>query len=244
MTDDEQRRLPLLRVAGGIFLSVYKAILYFLSFLGPAILLRHFRALPAAALLALAIAGFGVAGVVFLLLLVVTRRFLIGDFMISGHDTIHTANGKKWFSAAMLTSILDSSSFRSMTGGLSLFAPWYYRGMGAKLPNSVLIGSRALIFDPWFVEMGENVTIGADAIILGHIGYGRELVLGRVVIGEGALIGLRSVIFPDVLIGSHARVAAGAVVMRGTIIPDGETWAGVPARKISSLQAVLPGHRL
>jgi acetyltransferase-like isoleucine patch superfamily enzyme len=53
------------------------------------------------------------------------------------------------------------------------------------------------------------------------------------VIGDGVVVGMRAVIFPDVRIGHYARVAAGAIVVRGTTIPDGETWAGVPARKIS-----------
>ena len=34
--------------------------------------------------------------------------------------------------------------------------------------------------------------------------------------------------------GWMAKQASGAVVVRGTVIPDGETWAGVPARRISS----------
>jgi acetyltransferase-like isoleucine patch superfamily enzyme len=70
-------------------------------------------------------------------------------------------------------------------------------------------------------------------MILGHLGEGKEIVLGRVIIGDGAIVGLRATIFPEVRIGNNARVAAGALVLRGTVIPDGETWGGVPARKIS-----------
>jgi hypothetical protein len=181
----------------------------------------------------MAIVGYGVAGFVFILLLVLTKRLLIGPVQITGRVTIHDPDVQRWFSAAMLTVILDSSPFRSMTLGLSLVAPWYYRGMGAIMPDSVLIGARALIFEPWFLEVGENVNIGADAMILGHLGEGKEIVLGRVIIGDGAIVGLRAIIFPEVRIGNNARVAAGALVLRGTVIPDGETWGGVPARKIS-----------
>lgn len=233
MTLSEKRRLRLLRVVGATVFWLYKSVLYFLSFLGPVLVIDHFRSLPAAALLALMTVGFGIVGSVFLLLLVLTKKFLIGPLQ-TGRETIHTNNGKKWFSAAMLTSIVDNSPFRSMTTGLSLFATWYHRGMGARMPDSVLLGGRTLIFDPWFLEVGENVNIGTDAVILGHLGHGKEIILGRVVIGDGAVVGMRAVIFPDVRIGRFARVAAGAFVVRGTVIPDGETWAGVPARKVAT----------
>lgn len=105
------------------------------------------------------------------------------------------------------------------------------------MPSSVLLGPGTIIFDPYFLEVGENVSIGAGAVILGHIGHGKEFLLGRVTIGEGAIIGVRAIIFPEVSIGSHSVVAAGAVVVRGTVIPDFETWAGIPARKIIKLSA-------
>jgi len=228
------RRLRLLRISGGVVLSAYKGVLYFLSFLGPVLIINHFRSLPVIALLALVILGFGSTGSIFLVLLILTKKLLIGPVYATGVGTIHTKAGKKWFLAAMLTVILDHSPFRSMVSGLSLLASWYYRGMGAKMPNSALVGSRTLIFDPWFLEVGENVNIGAGAMILGHLGHGKEFILGRVVIGDGAIIGMRSVIFPDVHIGSNARVAAGALVVRGTVIPDGETWAGIPARRVKA----------
>ena len=213
--------------------AAYTAVLYFLSFLGPVLVLYHLRSLPAAALLAMAIVGCGVAGTVFLGLLVVSKKLLIGPLEYTGVTTLYTREGKRWFSAAMFTNILVHCPFRSMLCGLSLFAPYYYRGMGAKMPDSVFFGANSRISDPWFLEVGEGVVIGAEAVILGHLGHGDKVILGRVVIGDRAVIGMRAVIFPDVLIGKHARVGAGAIVVRGTVIGDGETWAGIPARKLS-----------
>src|SRR5262245_31477803 len=231
---NEKQRMWLVRFGAATITSTYKALLYFLSFLGPVLVLNYFRWLPILVLLALAIVGFGVAGSIFLLLVVLTKKGLIGSLPITGIQTIETAYARKWFFAAVLVALVEQSPFRSMVTGLSLFAAWYYRGMGAKMPNSVLLGARARMSDPYFVELGENVTIGAEAVILGHLGHGREVILGRVFVGDGAIIGMRSVVLPDVRIGKDARVGAGALVARGTVIPDGETWAGVPARKIST----------
>jgi acetyltransferase-like isoleucine patch superfamily enzyme len=233
MNATDRERLRLLHFAGAALFSLYRGGLYFVSFLGPFLLIKRFWFLPAPALLALMLLGFGVAGFVFLSLLVLTRKLLIASAPATGLTTVLSKNGRRWFSAALTTTCLVHSPFRPMTSGLSLLACWYYRGMGARMPNSVLLGAGSRITDPWFVEVGENAVIGADAVILGHLGHGEQIVLGRVVIGVGVVVGMRAVIFPDVRIGHYARVGAGAVVTRGTTIPDGETWAGIPARKIS-----------
>jgi len=234
MSVSERGHPRLLRFIGAASFSVYKSLLYFLSFLGPVLFIAHFRRLPIPVLLAFAIVGFGFAGSIFLWLIVLTKKLIVGPVPNAGRTNLHTSAGKRWFSAAMSTGALLHSPFRQMTSGLSLFASGYYRGMGAKMPDSVLLGARSRITDPWFLEVGENATIGADAVILGHLGHGEDIILGRVVIGDGAIIGMRAVIFPDVRIGNNARVGAGAIVVRGTTIGDGETWASVPARRISA----------
>ncbi len=227
-----KERPTLVRFASSITLWLYTGCLYFLSFLGPALVIGHYRFLPTAVLLAFAIIGFGVAGSVFLSLLVLSKKLIIGPIENTGRANLDTKDGRRWFSAVMLTTIQINSPFGSLVTGVSFLASWYYRGMGAKMPGSVLVGARTRISDPWFLEVGENVTIGGDSFILGHLGHGEEIILGRIVIGDGAIVGGRAVILPDVRIGNDARIGAGAVVVRGTVIADGETWAGVPARKI------------
>lgn len=77
---------------------------------------------------------------------------------------------------------------------------------------------RTLIYDPWLLEVSDNVTIGTGATIVGHIGDGPNVKLGRVAIEAGAVVGVNAVLFPDVRVGENARVAAGAVVVGGTRI--------------------------
>lgn len=52
-------------------------------------------------------------------------------------------------------------------------------------------------------------------------------------IREGAFIGMKSIILKGVTIGKHSIVGAGSVVTKD--IPDGEIWAGNPARFIKRL---------
>ncbi|MFC7338098.1 acyltransferase [Haloferula chungangensis] len=54
-----------------------------------------------------------------------------------------------------------------------------------------------------------------------------------VVIGDNVWLGCGVVVLPGVNIGDNAVVGAGAVVTKD--VPAGETWAGIPARAISSV---------
>lgn len=60
-------------------------------------------------------------------------------------------------------------------------------------------------------------------------------------IGAFAFIGLSAIILPGVTIGRGAIVGAGAVVTRS--VPDREVWAGNPARKISTSEAIFNKNR-
>ena len=220
-----------IRIVGWCLTSIYEALVYFVSFFPPILVLYHFRALPIPVLCGLALAGYAFAGWVFLLLLVLTKRYLIGS-LPTGNIAVSSKDGQRWFLAVFLMAMVNYSPFRSLLIGLSPLGPMFFRGMGARMPDSTFMGQDTKLRDPWFLEMGEHVSTGGEVLILGHVGHNQDLFLGKVIVGDDVVIGSRSIIFPDVHIGSHARVGAGAVVIRGTRIPDGEVWAGVPARKL------------
>ena len=112
-----------------------------------------------------------------------------------------------------------------------------YRALGAKVNATFLMGGKARILDPWAIEVGPNATIGAYAVVCGHAIEGKTLLVKTVKIGAGATVGVRAVLLPGVEIGEGAIVGAGALVAKDTVIPPGEIWAGVPARKIGVVGA-------
>jgi acetyltransferase-like isoleucine patch superfamily enzyme len=230
----ESTRRPNLHLSGFLVRESLKLALYFLSVVPILLVWNYVRPAHPVVLFLLLAASFYVAGVLFISLVVLAKRAVIGTLETNQVVTIQTSLGKRFFFASMLNAIAIHSPFKTLISGVSPFASCYYRGMGSKMASSVFISGSARISDPWFLEAEENVTIGGDALILGHAGNGREIILGTVFIGAGAIIGARAIILPNVRVGSRARVGAGAVVIRGTVIPDGETWAGVPARKIIS----------
>ncbi|HEX5117372.1 MAG TPA: NeuD/PglB/VioB family sugar acetyltransferase [Pseudonocardiaceae bacterium] len=59
---------------------------------------------------------------------------------------------------------------------------------------------------------------------------GRATLAGGVRIGRGAYVGQGALIRENVVIGDDAVIGMGSVVLSD--VPDGQTWAGVPARKL------------
>lgn len=89
------------------------------------------------------------------------------------------------------------------------------------IEDNVLIGSGVKIWDTDFHEIDYDDRMNKKGNVKS----------APVVIKEGAFIGACSIILKGVTIGKHSVIGAGSIVTRS--IPDGEIWAGNPARKIN-----------
>jgi carbonic anhydrase/acetyltransferase-like protein (isoleucine patch superfamily) len=79
--------------------------------------------------------------------------------------------------------------------------------------------------DPGFpLTVGENVTVGHQAMLHGCT------------VGDGTLIGIRAVVLNGATIGRDCLVGAGAVVTGGKEFPDGSLILGSPARVVRPLR--------
>ena len=79
------------------------------------------------------------------------------------------------------------------------------------------------------IDIGKNVTISYGVYFACH---GRKQGHNKIVIEDGAYVGMRaSIIAPkDITIGSGAIVGAASLVNRS--VPKGEVVAGVPAKPL------------
>ncbi|MFN8207809.1 MAG: gamma carbonic anhydrase family protein [Bacteroidales bacterium] len=98
--------------------------------------------------------------------------------------------------------------------------------------NSIRIGNKVNIQDGSIlhtlyqksvIEIGNNVSIGHHVIIHGAT------------IEDDVLIGMGAIVMDHARIGRHSIIAAGALVLEGTIVEPGSIYGGIPARRIKSV---------
>ncbi len=107
---------------------------------------------------------------------------------------------------------------------------WYNAVLRGDI-NAVEVGERTNVQDgavlhvthECAVRVGNDVTIGHQALVHGCV------------VGDGALIGMGAVVLDNARVGPRSLVAAGAVVLEGFVVPEGMLAAGVPARVIRRL---------
>lgn len=117
----------------------------------------------------------------------------------------------------------------------------------AKGAGKIRIGSRtgisnACLFACESITVGEDVFIGGDVRIYDNdfhwLDAARRIrepgsVTRPVVIKDRAFIGAGSFVLKGVTVGKESIVGAGSVVTKD--VPDGEIWAGNPARFVSKV---------
>ena len=90
-------------------------------------------------------------------------------------------------------------------------------GRGSKVPHVSYLGD---------TDLGADANIGAGTITANFDGTNKN----RTEIGEGAFVGVDTMLVAPVKLGKGARTGAGSVVTKD--VPDGATAVGVPARVI------------
>jgi maltose O-acetyltransferase len=118
---------------------------------------------------------------------------------------------------------------------------------GLQLGSNVWLGD-GVYLDPafsWLIEIGDDVIIALDVVILAHdaaprvqLGYTR---IGRVRIERGVRIGHRALIMPGVTIGERSIVRAYSVVTRD--VPPETMVAGNPAKTLASVPDYVADER-
>jgi len=96
-----------------------------------------------------------------------------------------------------------------------------------KLGNCVNIQDNASIhtlYKKSVAEIGDNVSIGHNAVI-----HGAK-------IENNVLIGIGAIVLDHAVIGENSIIAAGALIKTGTIVEPNSIYAGVPAKKVKNIK--------
>jgi carbonic anhydrase/acetyltransferase-like protein (isoleucine patch superfamily) len=99
-----------------------------------------------------------------------------------------------------------------------------------RIGNKVNVQDGACIhctFQKTSTIIGNNVSIGHNAIVHGCVLHGN------------VLIGMGAIVMDEAVVHSNTIIAAGAIVLVGTICETGSIYAGIPAKKIKDISEEL-----
>ena len=119
-------------------------------------------------------------------------------------------------------------------------------GQGCMFFGSVDFGS-----EPYLISMGNQVMLSENIRFVTHDGGIRVLdnmgifpkgdVFGPITIGSNVFIGMDTIILKGVTIGDNVVIGAGSIVTKS--VDSNSVWAGVPARRIKSVEEYAEGLR-
>ena len=99
--------------------------------------------------------------------------------------------------------------------------------------NTIKIGNKVNIQDGAVIHctyqraatvIGNNVSIGHNALVHGCT------------LHDNVLVGMGAIVMDHCVVESNSIIAAGAVVLENTHIESGSIYAGVPAKKVKSVE--------
>src|SRR5690554_1257022 len=102
--------------------------------------------------------------------------------------------------------------------------------------------------DVHFIKMGNKVNVQDGAVIhctyqkhptiIGNnVSIGHNAIVHGCTIKDNVLVGMGAIVMDNCTIESNSIIAAGAVVTQNTVVESGSIYAGVPAKKVKSIDA-------
>ncbi len=132
----------------------------------------------------------------------------------------------------------------------------YLRHLGVKIGKNSFIYNlpENLGSEPWLVEIGNSVNVGANTYFITHDGASRMFrdqypdemsqfgdKFGPIIVKDNCFIGVGVIIMPGVVLEEYTLVAAGSVVTKS--FPPRSVIAGVPAKRIMSYDDYVANYR-
>jgi hypothetical protein len=99
----------------------------------------------------------------------------------------------------------------------------FFKMMGMKIGKGVMINTTN-ISDPCLIILDDYVTIGGSAFLMAHYGMKGFLIIDKLHLKKGAMVGLGAKILGGVTIGEKATILPNSAVLPKTIVKDGEKF--------------------
>ncbi|MCG7857477.1 gamma carbonic anhydrase family protein [Flavihumibacter sp.] len=102
--------------------------------------------------------------------------------------------------------------------------------------NSIRMGNKVNVQDGAVIHATFQKT---KAIIGNNVSIGHNAIVHGCTIHDNVLVGMGSIVMDNAVVHSNTIIAAGAVVLEGTICDAGSIYAGVPAKKVKDISQDL-----
>jgi carbonic anhydrase/acetyltransferase-like protein (isoleucine patch superfamily) len=142
---------------------------------------------------------------------------------------------------------------KACRGNSPQFGSDCYLAENATIVGDVVMGDRCSVWfnavirgDVNAIRMGDQVNIQDGAVIhctfektkttLGNnVSIGHNAIVHGCIVEDNVLIGMGAIVMDNCIIKSNSIIAAGAVVTQNTIVESGVIYAGVPAKKVKEI---------
>jgi len=98
--------------------------------------------------------------------------------------------------------------------------------------NSIRMGNKVNVQDGAVIHCTFKKT---QAIIGNNVSIGHNAIVHGCTIHDHVLIGMGAIVMDHAVVHSNTIIAAGAVVLEGTVCEGGSIYAGVPAKKVKAI---------
>lgn len=100
--------------------------------------------------------------------------------------------------------------------------------------NSIRMGNKVNVQDGAVIHATYKRT---KAIIGNNVSIGHNAIVHGCTLHDNVLVGMGSIVMDNAVVHPNTIIAAGAVVLEGTVCESGSIYAGVPAKKVKDISA-------
>lgn len=99
--------------------------------------------------------------------------------------------------------------------------------------NSIRVGNRVNIQDCAVL----HTTYKKSTLVLGNnVSIGHSAVVHGCTIHDNVLVGIGATVLDHAVVHENSIIAAGAVVLEGTVVEPNSIYAGVPAKRVKTIE--------
>lgn len=146
---------------------------------------------------------------------------------------------------------------RAVKGIYPVFGKNCYIAENATIVGDVIMGDNCSVWfnavirgDVHYIRIGNQVNIQDGAIIhctyqkapvnIGNnVSIAHRAIIHGCTIHDNVLVGMGAIIMDGAVIESNSIIAAGALISKDTVVESGSVYAGIPAKKIKSIDKDL-----